>query len=49
MIDLEPTAAGGTTITWRARPGAGWLMPFVLPGVMQRMVDDLAAYAADTA
>ncbi|GAA1200937.1 hypothetical protein GCM10009608_40140 [Pseudonocardia alaniniphila] len=28
-------------------PGIGWAMPFVLPGVMQRMADDLAGYAAD--
>ena len=50
-IELEPTDVGGTTITWRgtwrARPGLGWLMPFVLPGIMQRMADDLAAYAAE--
>ncbi|GAA5071451.1 SRPBCC family protein [Nocardia iowensis] len=49
-VELEPTAAGGTTITWhgtwRMRPGIGWTMPFVLPGVMQRMADDLAGYAA---
>ena len=53
VIELEPTAAGGTTIswrgTWRARPGIGWLMPLVLPGVMQRGADDLATYAADLA
>ncbi|RCV47842.1 SRPBCC family protein [Marinitenerispora sediminis] len=51
VIELEPAAAGGTTITWRgtwrARPGVGWLMPFILPSVMQRMGDDLAAYAAE--
>jgi uncharacterized protein YndB with AHSA1/START domain len=49
-VDLEPTSTGGTTITWRGtwrtRPGIGWLMPFVLPRVMQRMADDLADYAA---
>ncbi|WP_378738200.1 SRPBCC family protein [Nocardia brasiliensis] len=49
-VELEPTAAGGTTITWhgtwRMRPGIGWIMPFVLPRVMQRMADDLAEYAA---
>ncbi|GAA2077295.1 SRPBCC family protein [Actinomadura alba] len=50
VIELERTPAGGTIITWqgtwRARPGIGWLMPFILPGVMQRMADDLAANAA---
>jgi hypothetical protein len=50
VIELEPTTAGGTSIVWhgrwRMRPGVGWLMPFVLPRVMQRMADDLAAYAA---
>ncbi|WP_423462168.1 SRPBCC family protein [Promicromonospora sp. MS192] len=49
-IQLEPNADGGTAISWRgswrARPGVGWLMPFILPGVMQRMADDLSAYAA---
>ncbi|WP_254205851.1 SRPBCC family protein [Nocardia alni] len=50
-IELEPSAAGGTTITWsgawRMRPGFGWLLPLFLPGVMRRMADDLARYAAD--
>jgi hypothetical protein len=50
VIELEPTTAGGTTIhwhgTWRMRPGIGWTMPFILPRVMRRMADDLAAYAA---
>ncbi|MEV0339380.1 hypothetical protein AB0H49_10160 [Nocardia sp. NPDC050713] len=27
------------------RPGIGWIMPFALPRVMQRMADDLADYA----
>ena len=53
VIELEPTTAGGTTITWRgtwrARPGIGWLMPFLLPRVIQRGADDLATYAADLA
>jgi hypothetical protein len=53
VIELEPTPAGGTTITWygtwRMRPGIGWTMPFVLPRVMQRMADDLAHHAADAA
>jgi hypothetical protein len=35
VVDLERTPAGGTIITWegvwRARPGIGWLMPFILP------------------
>jgi hypothetical protein len=50
VVELAPAAAGGTTIswrgTWRAKPGIGWLMPFVLPKVMQRMADDLAGHAA---
>ncbi|HEV6954793.1 MAG TPA: SRPBCC family protein [Promicromonospora sp.] len=50
VVALTPGSGGGTDIdwhgTWRARPGAGWLMPFLLPGIMQRMADDLAAYAA---
>jgi hypothetical protein len=50
VVELEPTPAGGTVIswrgTWRMKPGIGWLMPVVLPRVMQRMADDLAAYAA---
>ncbi|GAA4725676.1 Polyketide cyclase / dehydrase and lipid transport [Promicromonospora umidemergens] len=50
VIELEPTSTGGTNIdwhgTWRTRPGIGWTLPFVLPGVMQRMADDLADYAA---
>lgn len=49
-IHLEPGADGGTTISWRgswhARPGVGWLMPFILPGVMQRMASDLSNHAA---
>ncbi|RDI55319.1 SRPBCC family protein [Nocardia mexicana] len=53
VVELEPSAAGGTTITWhgawRLRPGTGWIMPFVLPRVMQRMADDLAGYAATAA
>lgn len=51
-VELEPTPAGGTTIrwhgTWRARPGIGWVLPLVLPRVMQRMADDLAVHAATT-
>ncbi|WP_431956470.1 SRPBCC family protein [Nocardia lijiangensis] len=51
VVELKPTATGGTTITWhgtwRMRPGIGWIMPFVLPRVMQRMADDLAGYAVD--
>ncbi|WP_232535092.1 SRPBCC family protein [Nocardia terpenica] len=51
VIELEPTAAGGTSITWqgtwRMRPGVGWILPFILPRVMQRMADDLARYAAE--
>jgi uncharacterized protein YndB with AHSA1/START domain len=51
VVELEPTAAGGTVVhwsgTWRTRPGIGWVVPFVLPRVMQRMADDLAAHAAD--
>jgi Polyketide cyclase / dehydrase and lipid transport len=50
VIELGPTPAGGTVIswrgTWRMKPGIGWVMPFVLPRVMQRMADDLAGYAA---
>jgi aspartate-semialdehyde dehydrogenase len=50
VVELEPTPAGGTVIswrgTWRMKPGVGWIMPVVLPRVMQRMADDLAAYAA---
>jgi hypothetical protein len=50
VVELEPTPAGGTVIrwrgTWRMKPGIGWVMPIVLPRVMQRMADDLAAYAA---
>jgi uncharacterized protein YndB with AHSA1/START domain len=53
VIELGPSAGGGTTITWRgtwrARPGVGWLMPFVLPGIMQHMADDLATHAAHQA
>jgi hypothetical protein len=53
VIELEPTATGGTTITWhgtwRIRPGVGWILPFFLPRVMQRAADDLAARAADMA
>lgn len=49
VIELAPAAGGGTDIiwqgSWRTRAGVGWLMPFVLPGVMQRMADDLATYA----
>ncbi len=49
-VELEPTAAGGTTInwqgTWRMRPGIGWMTPLFLPRVMQRMATDLADYAA---
>lgn len=49
VIDLEPTALGGTNIercgTWRVRPGIGWVMPFVLPAVMQRMANDFADHA----
>lgn len=51
VVELTPTAEGGTAIdwrgTWRTKPGAGWIMPFVLPRVMRRMADDLAAYAAE--
>jgi uncharacterized protein YndB with AHSA1/START domain len=50
VVQLEPTAAGGTTIdwqgTWRTRPGIGWATPLFLPRVMQRMATDLAEYAA---
>lgn len=53
VIELEPDAGGGTAITWRgtwrARPGLGWLMPLVLPGVMRRMAADLAAHASGAA
>jgi hypothetical protein len=49
-IRLEPNTDGGTAISWQgswhARPGVGWLMPFILPGIMQRMADDLSTYAA---
>lgn len=52
VIELEPTADGGTTInwhgTWRMRPGIGWILPLFLPRVMQRMADDLANYAAES-
>jgi hypothetical protein len=51
VIELEPAAGGGTSIVWRGswrpRAGVGWLMPFVLPGVMQRMADDLGAHAGN--
>jgi hypothetical protein len=51
VVELEPTTAGGTVIswrgTWRMKPGIGWVMPFILRRVMQRMADDLASYAAD--
>jgi hypothetical protein len=50
VVELEPTAAGGTAIhwhgTWRTRPGIGWATPLFLPRVMQRMADDLAHHAA---
>ncbi|OLT09697.1 ATPase [Pseudonocardia sp. CNS-139] len=50
VVQLEPTAAGGTTIdwhgTWRTRPGLGWLTPLFLPRVMQQMATDLADHAA---
>ncbi|RDI65083.1 SRPBCC family protein [Nocardia pseudobrasiliensis] len=50
VIELKSTIADGTAIDWhgrwRMRPGVGWIMPLVLPRVMQRMADDLAAYAA---
>jgi len=52
VIELTPGAGERTIITWhgtwRARPGLGWVMPFVLPRVMQRMADDLAASAGNT-
>lgn len=51
VVELEPTTAGGTVIswrgTWRVKPGIGWVMPFILRRVMQRMAADLARYAAD--
>ncbi len=35
VVELAPTAAGGTTIswsgTWRMRPGIGWTMPTSTP------------------
>ncbi|MFI1917677.1 SRPBCC family protein [Nocardia sp. NPDC020380] len=50
VVELEVTTSGGTAIRWSGtygmRAGVGWLMPFVLPKVMQRMADDLADYAA---
>ncbi|MGI5128772.1 SRPBCC family protein [Pseudonocardia sp. CA-107938] len=53
VVELEPTPTGGTVIdwrgTWRMVPGIGWILPFVLPRVMQRMADDLAAYAGSPA
>ena len=49
-IELEPTPVGGTVIgwrgTWRVKPGIGWVLPFVLPRVVQRMADDLAGKSA---
>lgn len=51
-VNLAPTTADGTLITWhgtwRMKPGIGWTMPFILPRVMQRMADDLARYATNT-
>jgi hypothetical protein len=51
VVELEPTPAGGTVISWRGswrmKPVIGWGVPFVLPRVMQRMADDLASHAAD--
>ncbi|MGV9613584.1 SRPBCC family protein [Nocardia xishanensis] len=53
VVELEPAPIGGTIITWRGtwcmRPEIGWIMPFILPRVMQRMADDLAGYAATAA
>lgn len=50
VVDLTPTADGGTVIHWHgtysARWGRGWLMNRVMPSVMQRMADGLAAHAA---
>jgi hypothetical protein len=49
VVELDPSSTGGTVIrwsgTWRTSPGIGWILPFVLPRVMQRMADDLAGYA----
>jgi polyketide cyclase/dehydrase/lipid transport protein len=50
LIELAPTEAGGTVITWSAEftpllRGTGWFWRLFLRRFMQRMANGLAAYA----
>ncbi|MFG1605000.1 SRPBCC family protein [Actinoplanes sp. NPDC049265] len=51
VVDLAPSAAGGTLITWSGTftpltRGTGWFWRLFLTAFMRRMANGLAAYAA---
>ncbi|GAA2796291.1 SRPBCC family protein [Crossiella cryophila] len=50
VVDLAPTAEGGTAIHWHGtyhpRWGLRWVLRRTMREVMQRMADGLASYAA---